>query len=715
MAIALSQQLQLDQDDTSTKRMTGTTKMGNTASNHNNGTKAKTNATPSSSGTGNNLQGGDSIYSNYLRGISAIDTIDNTTSSFHTSMFDSLINNKSTTNTTTNNNTSAPAAITKSATTAPVTTQVVLDSDISDSDEEHSEESEDDSVAGGRITKGVQPIMERRTQDNRLLVQRKIDNWSNRVDPEANRADANESMIARMKDRHRNQVKMAALRQQELQGGFPHMVPQPYGAPQQQSLASNNVVLPHPGIMMDPAQMYYASQPPMHDMTMMNNSHPVMVTSSAAAAPQPPVALPDSFLPNPTHVTLSVPHKKEGQEEQMEHQRHSMQPPLVLSKSMSTPTINPRKSAMPPPLPSRPMMGLSNNSSFSSNHTHTSAKQQVINSASSSVASMSSSAHSPAPSPSSPPAQQPDDIDTKTIHKDTDSAIIESPIPIADTPKPTTEEDDDDLAAGVEADAESSDDEERKSVLLRKKKSSRKLRQRSDDNDSIHHRQVRSSRSTPNLKKKLSKKTGSSSKASSRRTSQDFTATSSPPSEMINTPPPLPTQYHEDYVLPRSNSNHQLAQHQQQVMQQHQQQQQYRQSLRHMRSEPDLPRSGHRMNPNAGYHQQQQQLNMEWERMQAYQREQQLKSQYQKQQQHMSFMPMYPQGYYPNATTGTPNTSAMHASMMPPYSGNNGVMQQDHRASHIMYSNNGNNGMMYPQQFHQQQHMAGYYQASSSR
>jgi hypothetical protein len=679
LAIALSQQLQLEQDDTTTaKGMTGPTKLGNTTNQSN----------TSSSIAGNNLVGGDSIYSNYLRGISAIDSID-TSSSFQTSMFDSLLNKGSSNNTnhTSTSTTAAAAAaavtatMTKSTTATTIATQVVLDSDISDSDEEskNSEESEDDdSLAGGRMTKGVRPIMERRGQDNRLLVQRKIDNWSSRVDPDANRVDANESMIARMKDRHRNQVKMAALRQQELMGI--HMVPQ-YGAPQQ----SNNVVLPHPGMIMDPAQMFYQS--PMHDMNMLNNNYPAAPITSPITSPStslPPVALPASFLPNPTHVALSAPYKKEGQEDPQpqptEHQR-----PFVMSQSMSTPTINSRKSAMPqsqPPLPS----ALSNNSSFSSNHTHTSAKQQA--SAPSSVASLSSAALS------------------QSTPETTKDNIIDSPIPIADTPTPTTEEDEANLADGIEADAESSDDEERKSVILRKKKSSKKLRQRSDDGDSVHQRQVRSSRSAPNLKKKQSKKASNSSKTSSRRTSQDFTAT--PPSEPINTPPPLPTQFHEEYVLPRSNSHHQLTHQQQQQMMM----QQYRQSLRHMRSEPDLPRSGagggHRMH--AGYQQQQQQqLNMEWERMQAYQREQQLKNQFQQpqqqQQQHMSFMPMYAHGYYPN----TPNTTAVPGGMMPSYSGNNGMMMkpQDNRASHIMYGNNGSNVMMYPQQ--------GYYQASSSR
>ncbi len=83
---------------------------------------------------------GDSIYSNYIKNLSAVD---NNCTSRETSMFASLINNN-------NNNTSpTPVIHTTPSTSTPTlrnhsTTLKVLDSDISDSEEEKEEEDEDE-------------------------------------------------------------------------------------------------------------------------------------------------------------------------------------------------------------------------------------------------------------------------------------------------------------------------------------------------------------------------------------------------------------------------------------------------------------------------------------------------------------------------------------------------------------------------------------------
>ncbi|KAI8640692.1 hypothetical protein BD408DRAFT_483927 [Parasitella parasitica] len=226
LAIALSQQLQLEEDN-STTVVTNTPKK----------------------------KGGDSIYSNYSKKSSALDGNNGQpNSAFSTSMFDNLLGSSSRDISTS----SISAANTNNtkfrSTTLTVTTNVVLDSDISDPDEDDSQnESQDgdrhlqNADRNQRVTKAVRPIMERKSQHDRLLVQHKADNWAIRVDPEANRVESNESVIHRMKDRHRNQVRLAALRQQQQDQQqydmMPrHMVTQPYGP------LPPNVVLPHPGI-----------------------------------------------------------------------------------------------------------------------------------------------------------------------------------------------------------------------------------------------------------------------------------------------------------------------------------------------------------------------------------------------------------------------------------------------------------------------------------
>ncbi|KAI8098084.1 uncharacterized protein B0P05DRAFT_593455 [Gilbertella persicaria] len=557
LALALSQQLGLEDVKPSTTKSAPAKKTTPAASNN------------------DFLLGNDSIYSSYLR---AMDSDNQHSSSFGTSMFDHLLTKN---NTTTYHRETQPQP--QQPPPPPPTTQVVLDSDVSDSDEasEHSEDSASKEQASYRMTKGVRPIMERRAQDNRLLVQRKVDNWSKQVDPDAKLVETNESIINRMKDRHRNQVKMAALRQQQQQQqqmGHPHMVPQAYGMP----LSQNNMVLPHPGMLMDPVHSMYYPQPefPADYNTVM-----------------PPV--PTSFMPHPAHAAPSSPPPREEME--------SYKPTIALSKSMSTPTIQ-RKTDR------SAMMSLPNHSSSS---------------------------------------------DSNHISTDTDSMVAESPIPVEETPSL------EDQSAAEEADAESSDDEERRSITLRKQKS-KKQRQKSAETElsdtRANYRQVRSSRSAPNLKKNKKKK---SSTASSRRNSQELSITSTPPSETVMTPPrpPLPNTFAQammeedpNHGVPRSNSHHQMMQ-------------PHRHTLRHMKSEPELPKR------NIQY---QQQLNYEWERMQIHQREQQLKSQYQskfntsqqQQQQQQSYMAMYAPVYYPTARM--------------PYSMDS---HQDHRASQMSMNN----------------------------
>ncbi|CAO3655298.1 unnamed protein product [Mucor fragilis] len=702
LAVALSQQLQLEENK-STNGMTGTTQKGsNAVSSTSNSNK---NEAPSSN-VANFLLGGDSIYSSYLRNISALDQGPSTTNStFSTSMFDNLLGNS---NQTAASNTPAPAAAATNTSNnylaVPTTTKVVLDSDISDSDEDSKNDSEDDNTSqllnydgNQRMTKGVRPIMERRTQDNRLLVQRKIDNWANRVDPEANQVESNESMISRMRDRHRNQVKLAALRQQQQdqQQQHPqynmmphHMVAQPYG-PAAAIPLSPNVVLPHPGMLMDPAQMYYST--PINDYPETPVSH-----TQPTPPPPPPVPLPSAFLPNPTHATLAIPHKdKEDKNDQHAAAVTAAAERPFPSQSYSTPTNassgRPRPSRSPPAMPAAEMTPSSVNSSASGSNVNVSVQTQDASPATSSVTLQSS---------------LPTDVEDGPPD-DKSSDIAESPVK-EEQAQPRAMEDE---TMGAEADAESSDDEERKSVILRKKKSLKKMRQKQqgsvDGSSDTTQRQIRSSRSAPNLKKKQSSKkmSKSASRSSSRRNSQE---TCTPPSELISTPPPLPSNYEEEhhYHLPRSHSHQQMhqvssppapplpqTQHHQHYYQhppQQQSRQYQRQSLRHMKSEPELPRRSQYLPA------QQQQLNSEWERMQVHQREQQLKKQYLQSghsnslpaistshaQQPMPYMPMYSSPvYYPSMPPG-----------MMPYSGSSGMdtyntppphVQQDaaHRAS----------------------------------
>lgn len=692
LALALSHQLDLEQD--STNPMTGTTQSGNNTFNNNNNKSSNQNnasSAPASNAnaTSNFFFGGDSIYSNYLKGLSALDNND---SSLSSSMFDSILNKNTTSTTTTSTPSSGEkaAAVTPTVASPSYITQVVLDSDISDSDEEskNSEDSEEYDLSNihgktQRRTKGVRPIMERRTQDNRLLVQRKIDNWSNRVDPESNRVESNESMIERMKDRHRNQVKMAALRNQQQQlddfnmMGYPqqqlqHMVPQPYGAPTMMPLhTANGAVLQHPGLLMDPVQMYYPNtqlQPAINDAPDMS--------MSPSNVPQPPPPIPAAFLPNPTHHTLAAPHPSKDEDEDLSEEQ-----------------INPHY------VSATPDSSMSNNNTVMINHSNNNSRtnSSTVNYSKTKTSSTSSSASSTTSSKN--PSSLAVNLEEDSVYNNNFEEESPETDPVVDSPP---ELQDIVEAAAEEADCEISGDEEndagRSVTSSRRKKSVKKPRQQSKNDVPVTNESavvpraidsgytsspqvVRPSRSTPNLKKGK-KKSNPSSRSSSRRNSRDYT--SSPPSELtVATPPPLPNSPYLHYnqnsdenlyrshghaAIPRSSSQHQL--HYQ--PQQHYHNQENRKSLRHMKSEPELPRrsNSNHSTSNLAYqqqkfYQQQQQLNLEWERMQNFQREQILKQNVQSlSQQQVPFMPTYTPMYYPTATS-TP-TAMVGGMMMDP-------------------------------------------------
>ncbi|ORE02926.1 hypothetical protein BCV72DRAFT_233830 [Rhizopus microsporus var. microsporus] len=519
LALALSQKLDLNHDEPLKKKETPKT----------------TNQTVEKKQS--NLLTGDSIYSNYLKNLSALDD----TSSPDTSMFSSLLNASHISN---NNKSTTPIASSSTPTLRPpVTTMKVLDSDISDSEESKKDDDEDED---GRVTRGIRPIMERRTQDHRL--KRKIDSWTNRVDPNANRVESNEAMIERMKDRHRNQVKLAALqRQQEMQNMMMmNMVPQPY-------------VLQHPGnLMMDT-----------------NNNSGIFPSFPATVSSPPPLQQQQQQLPLPQQQQL-LPTEVHPQPAVSEYPQTKVyqQAPHVFN----------------------------NGSNITNSNTSLYATQ-----ATSTQSSLSSAAKEEEP-------KQQEDDDT---HDEGD---------------------------GAEADGEISEDDESYSVIQRKK-SFTSVKGTTPSTE--HRRTMRSSRSTPNLKK--SKKKSSH----SRRNSQDHSASTPSSSSDYPLTPPLP--HHQQQ---------QLLQHQQQLQlqMQHHPQQLYQQQghlpqqpIRHMKSEPELI---HRRKTQQMM-QHQQQLQHEWDRMQAYQREQQLKLMQQQQ-----YMSMYPVMYYNQPMMMQPSKSTSTTARM---------------------------------------------------
>ncbi|CAO3595613.1 unnamed protein product [Absidia cylindrospora] len=93
------------------------------------------------------------------------------------------------------------------------TTQMVLDSDISGSDEDDDEDGDSESEAWGTqqqgLVLGACPIMERRPNDHRWNVTQHVDRHGKRM------VESNQTMLNRMKDRHRQQVKLQNIRQQQ--------------------------------------------------------------------------------------------------------------------------------------------------------------------------------------------------------------------------------------------------------------------------------------------------------------------------------------------------------------------------------------------------------------------------------------------------------------------------------------------------------------------
>lgn len=235
MALALSEQLTLEEKN-ATNKIVGVTNPNKTENNS------------------SFLFGTDSIYSSYLKNISAFDE------DHSSNMFDSLLDNSSSQNKQKTSTISAIAA-------QPIINKAVLDSDISDSDEEsvRSEESityHRKRTRGGKKSesttkKGPQPIMERRGPH--LAAQRKAEG-------DHMKQDANESVIQRMQDRHRNQAKLTALQrrqqEQEYQNTMYHMtnpLPPPIIIPQPPNYGFPTMVLPpQGGMMMEPNPMYYS-------------------------------------------------------------------------------------------------------------------------------------------------------------------------------------------------------------------------------------------------------------------------------------------------------------------------------------------------------------------------------------------------------------------------------------------------------------------------
>jgi hypothetical protein len=190
----------------------------------------------------------------------------------------------------------------------------VLDSDISDSDDAKQE-----AKNYHYSNKDRRPIMnsKRPPQQHR---QRRVENPSFRANPDmsSNKPSINDPVIARMQDRHRNQVRMAAIHKQQMlleegeQGQFPRPLyspspssPIPTSPSVASSLASAGHHYPHPHYyqqqpMQPPMMPYMVLAPyptPMMDPYMYYNHQarpPPTDTSSHASF----VSLPASFQPN---------------------------------------------------------------------------------------------------------------------------------------------------------------------------------------------------------------------------------------------------------------------------------------------------------------------------------------------------------------------------------------------------------------------------------
>ncbi|KAI8068266.1 hypothetical protein BC940DRAFT_333022 [Gongronella butleri] len=215
---------------------------------------------------------------------------------------------------------SMTTAATAAGPTRDIRTQLVLDSDVSDEndDEDDDDDDDDDATAGalidarGSASLGPCPIMARRPHDHRLNVSRKVDNWAKQI--ETDPAAANQMMFNRMKDRHRQQYKLAAMRQQP---------PMPNNMPTMPNYANGANFVPAPPSMMQahpdgllptsfsanaiahmvvPSSMCAVAQPPPH---LNGVVPPVLHPAPPTRVPQPPVI--DLRATSSTSPSASLP------------------------------------------------------------------------------------------------------------------------------------------------------------------------------------------------------------------------------------------------------------------------------------------------------------------------------------------------------------------------------------------------------------------------
>ncbi|ORZ23160.1 hypothetical protein BCR42DRAFT_446871 [Absidia repens] len=539
----------------------------------------------------NTLFGQDSIYSSYINDLQREDG--------DQSMFASLLQPipgstlGSSTNTaisplTLNRSTpiSGTAAITATATTAkkdPLPTQIVLDSDVSgtedDDDDDQTSGGEETNSAEGkqRRTLGACPIMERRPHDHRLNVARNVDRWADHV--EENVVESNQSMLNRMKDRHRQQVKLQAMRQQQQK----HQKHQ-----QQQAFPPTNMMYPN-------AAMGSMMMPPPTGM------------NSMLCTTVPPI----SMISSPISASV-VPM----------HGSTSMPPSL---DSTLTPNYQPALTVWASEHSSSPRRSVATSSASSVDNTPRSSTSTVTNSTTKLTEDQENMNNSSIIS-------EDDKEDDKKDKKEPEPATTKA---IETTEENTNDYDD--------ADDEADDEDKTKTSATVNKRRSISTKKPSPSSSSIRHsrsvpdlkkkkrKSTRTNQQTPASAPHSAVPSPSSSTPTSTSTPYSVTTPPLPSSSPI---PPLPQQKHasHDHHRPHQHNNpyglksmksepdmkrHSMNQHvlPQTMMPQalyQQQQQQHQQLL--IKQQQQLH--------------QQQQLQLEWERMQLYQREQQLKQEF---------------------------------------------------------------------------------------
>lgn len=422
---------------------------------------------------------------------------------------------------------------TKSPSAEPVTTQKVLDSDVSDSEEDKSQESSDDEPDIPAIGKGMAPIMERRGPDHKLMVKRKVDSWRVNSNPEAELAELNQNMIERMKDRHRQQYKIAAIRQQQQQ----QMVPG-YGAVAMPPLSADGT----------PYMMPVTHPPaPPHDMMMMQ-------AAFATAPTVPPV--PPHMPMQPTQPPMPIP--TVSAETKTRSKQSVPTSPALSSAGSAASTPAPRSS--------------SSASSVSSAH-HSSSDISNIRIAKERLTSVPKDPESTSPITT--------DADDDADQEDNASVSSESNITIGVSG----------AATGPNSTATTA------STAVEKKDSGDLHIPKATDINSEKRRSMRHSRSLPNLKKKKKKAT------SIRRDNSGNTVSNNNNNDNGSLSSPA--------IRPQRSVSTSTA----------------RQKIKHSKSNPDIQYWQQQRQYYYPYHQQPE-LHQEWDRMQAYQREQQLKQLY---------------------------------------------------------------------------------------